>query len=363
MTRLNKLRRLLEKEGIDCFLIGSPYNIAYLSGLGGFSPVEREAFMLITPTHNHLVTDLRYAGMIKNNDQFRIEITGRKENYYQKILHLLEKVKKHRLSFEEDNMRVAEHRYLLKLNPHLGLEPRKGIVESLRSVKDRQETDHIKKACRVAGAALEKVMSKGLENRSEAEVSFDLEKEIRNCGGEDIAFEPIVAMNKHSAIPHHTAGKRKITDGVLLIDLGTKYHGYVSDMTRTFNIPKKSGQERLGRKFQAIYQKVMEAQSEALSKIRVGMQAREAFQIANRIFEKYALAECFTHSLGHGLGLEIHEEPHLSPTSEAELKEGMVFTIEPGLYLEGRFGVRIEDTVLLTKKGCLSLTRYPKETD
>ena len=230
------------------------------------------------------------------------------------------------------------------------------IINEMRSQKTSEEIDKTIIACEIAEKALYSALQSIKKGITELELKAVIEQKILELGGEGTSFETIVAFSKNSAVPHHKSNGTKLeSDMPILIDMGAKYKGYSSDITRTvfFGNPPK--------KFVDCYNAVLKANLTAEKSIKVGDMTDVADGYARNVLEKYGLAKYFTHSLGHGIGLEVHEYPVLSPKRKNELKENMLFTIEPGVYLDGEFGIRIEDTILLTKDGIKRLFTDSKE--
>lgn len=232
-------------------------------------------------------------------------------------------------------------------------------IEALRRDKDDQETASIKTAAAIADQALKEVIAAGIANKSERKLAFAVESAIRSQGADDIAFDAIVASGPNSAIPHHKACDRLVEPGDLVIfDIGANYNGYCSDMTRTFLL--EGVDEQQSQQSKKLLKIVAEAQNAAIAKMQPGLGAKEVDLAARRVIESYGFGEYFKHGTGHGLGLEIHEGPWLNATSEDVLTTKSIATIEPGIYMPGFGGVRIEDTCLPTALGGIALTAYEK---
>ncbi len=230
-------------------------------------------------------------------------------------------------------------------------------LEDAMAVKDEEELSLIKDACRVAEDALAETLKAIKEGMTEQEFAAELEYRMRLLGAEKPSFDTIVAFGKNSSVPHHETGETKLCFGdVLLVDFGAKVGGYCSDCTRTYLF----GDDQKHEDFKKTYEIVLQSHMEAKEKIASGMTGREADKIARDYLEKYDLSKFFTHSLGHGMGINIHEAPYLSPSSKHVLRDGMVFSNEPGVYFEGSYGIRIEDTELLTGGKCQNLTYSDK---
>ncbi len=216
-----------------------------------------------------------------------------------------------------------------------------GLVE-LTSIKENKEIEDIKKACNIAEKSLIEAFPLIKEGITENDLCAELEYKMRRNGGGGVSFETIVAFGKNSSVPHYqTGGERLTNNSVILIDFGTLYNGYCSDMTRTLFFGKADSN------FKDKYDKVLNAHLLAVEKIKSGISGKEADSISRGYFKKFGLDTFFTHSLGHGIGVNIHENPYLSPKGNMILKDNMVFSIEPGLYFEGEFGIRIEDTCMI----------------
>lgn len=230
--------------------------------------------------------------------------------------------------------------------------------EKAMSVKSEYELQLIKKACEIADTSFCELLGLIKEGMSENEVAANLEFLMRKHGASGTSFDTIVAFGENSSVPHHETGNRKLKFGdIVLIDFGCKYGGYCSDCTRTFLF----GEDNIHTEFKKAYEHVLEAHMLAKEKITCNMTGREADAISRNCLKQYGLDKYFTHSLGHGIGINIHEFPNLSPKSESVLLNNMVFSDEPGVYLEGKFGIRIEDTVTLEKGKVVSLTNSDKK--
>lgn len=366
-NRLDKLTQVLNSTGIESFLVSSPSNIFYLTGFRGLAPWERECFLLFTDKSWFFITDARYEKQTRAFSEVQTVTTDQGQNYYQKITQLL---KNDKLYFEYRDLKYLEFEYLQRINTQLVMEPQDGLVEKLRVVKDSQDLQALKQACNITDQVFSSILETPLVGKTEAEVSFLIESLSHSLGGEGTSFIPIVATGLNSALSHHRPDRSRITGGPLFLDFGVKYAGYTSDITRTIWIDEKSrvvslppGEAGSGsaRHFQETHKKVLEAQQTAISTIQPGMTGKEAYECARVVLAKYDLAQYFHHSLGHGVGIDIHENPRLSSLSNMILEPNMVFTVEPGVYIPNKFGIQIEDTVLLTEKGCTLLTKSKKD--
>lgn len=339
MSRLDRLRHKLSEQGIEAFLISRPANCCYLSGFDG------EGFLLLTRDRAYLFTDFRYAEQAREQAPSfdLVQVRGELSKW---LPEWVSELGIRQLGLEGDDLSLNTYRKLaeriLSLNPPPELVPTSGVVEALRAVKDEDEIEKLGRAASLAEAALRwagEFLRPGMEERK---VAWELEKFLRENGSEELPFEIIVASGPNSALPHARPTSRLLLEGEpVIIDLGTRVQGYCGDLTRTFFLGRPRGE------FERIYRLVQEAQTVALEGIRSGMTGEEADGLARKVIEGAGYGEAFGHGLGHGVGLEVHEAPRLGPESKDVLEEGMVFTLEPGIYLEGRGGVRLEDMVVL----------------
>jgi Xaa-Pro aminopeptidase len=349
MERVEKLRKKLLKEGINAYFITKRENVRYIAGFTGSSGA-----VLITPEKNYFITDFRYVEQAAKQCRGFI-IEKHEDTIYSHVAELLKKLKIDTLHFEGDALTFKDYREISEKASGVNLVSLPEIVDELREIKDKDEVEVIKKACAIADAAFNHLLKKLTPGMSEKEVAWELEKFMREAGAEDIAFETIVASGERGALPHGVASEKEIASGEMVtLDFGAKYQGYHSDITRTVAIGEPS------EKMLEIYDVVLQAQEAALQAVRPGALAVDVDRVARDIIAKAGYAEYFGHGLGHGVGLNIHEGPRLSPKGKAVLQPGMVVTIEPGIYLPGIGGVRIEDTVLVTENGFEVLTRSPK---
>lgn len=368
-NRLTKIKDELQKQKFDAILVSSIPNITYLTGFSGFSAEEREAFILITKNAQYILTDKRYKDEIKNYiTDLKLEEVSSTIPYRIALEKLIKKHKIKKLGVEETNIKVSEYKSLLKILPSSSL-INFGIDEN-RSVKDQNEINVIQKACKLTDQAFVYILKKIKPGITEKELADDLEFFIKKHGAE-LAFPSIVAFGKHSAVPHHNSNNEKLkTKDIILLDFGAKVPAspsqgggnYCSDMTRVVFLGKATDEQK------KVYEIVLEAQKQAMDflnhKSYILNQNIKAFDVdkaAHDYIRKKGFGKNIFHSLGHGVGLEIHEAPRLSPKSKEILKPNMVFTIEPGIYLPNKFGIRIEDTVVLEGKGLKILTKSSKE--
>lgn len=339
-NRIDKLRQILEDRQIEAVLISQPENRYYLSGFDGSAGI-----LLITKQHKILATDFRYierAG--KQATGFEVfRTTGEIEKWLPGLINRLS-VKK--LGFEADHTSYSLYKRLDSILTNCKLKtsllPVDELVESIRVIKEPQEIELITKAVAISDAAMDYVTSFIQPGMTELEIAWEIEKCLHERGSQSVAFDIIVASGPNAAMPHVRPSERRIQPGEpVLIDMGARFQGYMSDISRTICLGEADDI------FRRVYGVVVRAQQAAIDGIRDGISCISADNLARRVIEQAGYAEQFGHSLGHGLGLEIHEKPSISQSSKDNLANNMVFTIEPGIYLSGWGGVRVEDTVVL----------------
>lgn len=351
-ARLAALCEKLVDDNIDGLLVTSLPNIRYLTGFTGSS-----ALALITGSETRLITDFRYETQVADEvgqlAQVRIEPVSLWAGLWE-ILQRLQSIEV--LGFESAHMFHRDFQRLLGEGARWQWRPQLNLVEQLRESKDEDEVACIAEAGRIATRALDRVLSAIEPGLTELRVAGILEKALRDEGSEDAPFPPIVASGPRSALPHARASSREIMRGdLLLLDFGAQYQGYCSDVTRTVVVGVPTTEQR------EVYGVVAEANRIASESVRVGMSGMAADALARSYIERHGHGALFGHSLGHGLGLEVHEAPRLARTVEAELKQGTVVTIEPGIYRPGWGGVRIEDDIHLSVNGPQILTNFSRE--
>jgi Xaa-Pro aminopeptidase len=350
-TRPERVAAALEGRGIDVLLVDALINVRYLTGFTGSS-----ALTLVNPDRLVFVTDFRYV------DQAAEQVDGAFERVRasHKLIDVLGDVLPPgavRLGFDDQHVSVHMHGRLRELLPEgVELVPAGGLVEEFRAVKDDDEIARIAAAAELADAAFSRVLERGIVGRTEREVALSLGDEMRAAGAKGPSFDPIVAAGPHGALPHATPHDVVIGPGQLVVfDWGAELDGYCSDCTRTV----ATGE--IGQEATDVYELVLAAQLAGLQVARPGAGGREVDGAARSVIDAGGHAERFGHGLGHGVGAEIHEAPTLSQRSEDVLRTGNVVTVEPGVYIPGEFGVRIEDLVVLTEDGTRILTSLPKQ--
>lgn len=366
-NRLSHVKNLIVKNNLGAVLVSSISNITYLTGFSNFSKDEREAFLLIVAqpqglTHKtpgvtgYILTDGRYSEAVRKQvkDFELIEISS--ELSLEKALkNLAKKYNIKKLGFEGHNISFLEHKKLSKYFNNIYYLS----ISNLRSVKTPDEISKIDKACALGDKTFKYILKKIKAGVSEKEIAFEIEFFIKKQGT-DISFPSIVAFGKNSSVPHHVPTNNHLTNNqIVLLDFGVKLNNYCSDMTRTVFFGKATGEQK------KMYETVLEAQQKAIELLNTKYKIQNTLKASevDRIARDYIISKGYKtipHNLGHGIGLEVHESPRLSPLSKDILKENMVFSIEPGIYIPGFGGIRIEDLVVLEKSGPRLLTSSPK---
>jgi Xaa-Pro aminopeptidase len=336
---------------IDALLISASPNVRYLSGFTGDN-----GLLLVTPDSQTLFTDPRFT--IQASEECTCPVvTVTKTPLDKAALQTIRKRRWKRIGFEASRVLYEMHRRLDESRPKgVTLKPIGPVVEKLRMIKSDGEIARIRRSVLTNSEAFEKATRSIRLGARESAIAAELEYQMRRLGAEKAAFETIVAIGPRSALPHAQPTARKLAnDELLLIDMGACQDGYMSDMTRVLFFGRPS------RRVRSMYNAVAKAQLAAIDAVRPGVTAAYVDRAARRVLEIEGLGKEFVHSTGHGLGLEIHEGPRLGRRDKTKLEPGMVITIEPGAYIRDYGGIRIEDTVLVTKNGCEVLTPTSKE--
>jgi len=337
----------MRKKNIEAFVIYKPVNVTYITGFTGDDSVA-----FVTHDRAIFITDGRYTEQaVKEVKNF--EVIEHKNGIKEVLKEYIKTLGIKKLAFEE-SVSYGQYRELKEFL-EIDLIPEVNVVETLRMVKDDQEIENIKKAQNITDKAFEYLLNFIKVGMTEKEVALELEYFMKKQGAEALSFDTIVASGKRSSLPHGKASEKVIEEGdFVTIDFGCKVNGYCSDMTRTIVMGRASEKQK------EIYNIVLEAQQKAIDNLKAGLMAKEADLLARSLIEEKGYGKYFTHSLGHGVGLEIHEAPSLSFKKEEILKERVVVTVEPGIYIPDFSGVRIEDMVLLKEDGVINLTKSPK---
>lgn len=352
MSRLEQARAELARRDLDAMIVTQPENRAYLSGFTG-----TDATLLITAAAAHLATDARYIEQAAAQaPEFRVHrVSGGLTSNLKLLATLLQEAGARRVGFESDT--VSYQLFQAYSTAFTGIEvaPAAGLVEKLREIKEPAEVEAIRRAAAVTDAAFAHALELLRPGLKESELALELEFFMRRQGAIRAAFDFIVASGPRSSMPHGVASDRVIGASELVtLDIGCVVDGYCSDMTRTVMVGRPDDKQR------EIYAIVLEAQQRGVAAVRPGITGRELDAVCRSYIESKGYGEAFGHSTGHGVGRYIHEDPRISISGESELLPGHVITIEPGIYLPGWGGVRVEDLVLVTDTGGESLSQSPR---
>ncbi len=347
--KLQKLRETFKKNNIDGMLLTSKHNRRYMTNFTGSSGVA-----LITEDQAILITDFRYTEQAAEQAK-EFEIIQHKGPIQQEVADQVEKLGIKNLGFEKDYMTYSQYD-LYRSTLKTELVAIAGVVEKLRLIKTPDEIKIIRDAADIADAAFKHILDYIKPGVTELDVSNELEFFMRRSGAASSSFDIIVASGYRSALPHGVASEKVIEKGdFVTLDFGAYYKGYCSDMTRTVSVGEPSD------KLKEIYDIVLESQLRCMDQIKPGMTGKEADAIARDYITEKGYGEYFGHSLGHGIGLEVHEGPGLSKNSDVVFEPGMIVTVEPGIYLQGIGGVRIEDDTIITEDSNETLIHSPKD--
>ncbi len=350
--RLLRLRAELPRQEIDAMLITSEVNVHYLTGFTGDS-----TYLLVHPDGEWLLSDRRYETQLQTECGDTPALVRGPERT---MLHLVEEAfgklgAGSRVGLEAEHLSWAGQQQMAPLAKNCDLKPTSQVVEKLRWIKDASEIAILRRAVWIAERTFEALRARLRPGWTELEMAHEVEATMRQLGASGCGFSPILAIDANAALPHAHPGKQTLGDAeVLLIDWGAKYHGYTSDLTRTLSVGPPS------KKFGEVYHVVLEAQRAAIAAMAPGVRLADIDAAARNVIKSAGYGDFFGHGLGHGIGLEIHENPRMASIAEGTLEAGMVVTVEPGIYLPGQFGVRIEDDVLITAGGHEVLSVLPK---
>ncbi|MCB0216599.1 MAG: aminopeptidase P family protein [Caldilineae bacterium] len=351
-ARVDALRQQLADKSLDAIVISSGSNRRWLTGFTG----SAGSVVLGTSTA-HLISDSRYYEQVERQaPDFELVRAGYQTN--QTLNTLLTALGARRVGFEAEHLSVAQLEGLRKALPDIDWQATDGLVTRLRAIKDADEIAIIRRAVRLADQAMEHAYAIARPGMTELELAWQLEVFLRERGAESLAFDTIVAAGENGALPHHHPSDRPIAAGEpIVIDMGARVDGYCSDLTRTFSIGPATDPD-----YAAVWQIVSAANRAAEAGLRAGLTGPEGDALARDPITEAGYGDHFGHSLGHGVGLDVHELPRLSQLAgDAPLEPGMVVTVEPGIYLPGRFGVRIEDMVLIGPDGAEVLSGVARE--
>jgi len=344
-----KIRKLMSEKDLDAFIIINPVNVSYFSNFFGSAGV-----LIITEKDLKLITDSRYYEQAQEQAK-GFDVIEKNTGDVKFLAEVLKSLKIRRLGFEDNFINVGTYRKFEENFENIELVAQGDEIDKIRMVKEEWELDNIRKAQEIADKTVQYILNFIKPGIMEIELSIEMEYYAKKLGAEAIAFEPIIVSGKRSSLPHGKPSDKKLEIGDLItIDFGCVYRGYCSDMTRTFILGEVDA------KAKEIYSIVLEAQERALQVLKSGIMAKDADMAARNFIAEKGYAENFGHGLGHGLGRLVHEAPRLSPTSEDVLLENMVVTVEPGIYVPGFGGVRIEDLVIIKNDGIENLTKTDK---
>jgi len=351
-TRLERLGERLEGLGVDALLVTNLTNVRYLTGYSGSNGA-----VIARPGESVFLTDFRYLERVEPLREF-IEVRQANQDLIAFIAGRWPELAPSagRVGFEAAHLSVSRHAVLADAAGAIELVATNGAVEGLRLVKDDGEIELIRRASAMLEPIYAALVADGLAGHSEFDVAWRIHQLVREQGGDEVSFDPIVASGEAGALPHAEPRRAAIeSGGMVTIDLGAKLGGYCSDCTRTFAVGTPPPE------LEEVYELVLRAQLAGLAAVRPGVAGVDADALVREVISEAGHGDHFQHGTGHGVGLEIHEDPRLSTTSTATLEPGMIVTVEPGVYLPGVGGVRIEDLVVVTADGCEPLTGYPKQ--
>jgi Xaa-Pro aminopeptidase len=362
VRRIESVRADMKERGIDSMLVSHPHNRNYMIGFSGEDqpPLDTAGMLIIGPEHLCLVTDGRYTIQAADElyPELGIEVVARQGKIAPVLAEQITKRKYKRLGFETAHLLHLLWRSLDKSLPDTDLVPVTRLVEPLRMVKDETELAVMRKAIRISDQAFDIVSRRIEPGMTEKQVAWDIERTMRELGADERAFGTIVGSGPNGAMAHAIPGSRILREGEpIVIDMGARLNGYHSDMTRTIILGEPTD------KFREIYNIVLKAHLEAERAARAGIAGTAVDKVARDIVEAAGYGDLFSHGLGHGVGLEVHEGPSFSKFSEDTIQEGNVISVEPGIYIEGWGGVRIEDLVLIRPDDAEVLTLADKHLE
>lgn len=354
-SRRSKLVRSFKSAGIDALLVSGESNVRYLTGFTGDS-----SWLYISRNTTILISDSRYQTQLQDEcPDLDVDIRDARKPMTEAVAAIIRSASPRNPGFESSHLTFEQYQTLAAAVDPVTLAPTSGLTERLREIKDKWELQQIRDAVMFAERGFAVVRSSLTHSQTETEVRFLLEAAMRSFGATGPGFEPIVGVGPTAALPHAHAGSRQVSESpILLIDWGGETQsGYRSDLTRVLVTGKVTKQMR------TVYETVLKAQQEAIKAIKPGALCKDVDAIARNIIADAGFGKYFGHGLGHGIGLDIHESTRMSPLSGQIFEPGMVITVEPGIYLAGKFGVRIEDDILVTRDGHEVLTSVPREFD
>ncbi len=349
MNHLNKIAAKLPELGLDAMLITSEPGEFYAIGFHG------EGVGLVTGEGNYYFTDSRYIEACKNQVGDCTVSMPEGRSYRAEIKDLVQRHKIRKLGFEDQYMSVSDYNDWTK-EVETEFVPAGSLLTDLRMYKDEEELDRMVRAQRISEKALEEILRFIKPGVTEKEIAAKLEYDMLRFGAEKMSFDPIVASGPNGSMPHAIPSEKKVEKGEFItMDFGCKYQGYCSDMTRTVALGEPTEEMK------KVYHIVLEAQLTGIAAAKAGVVGADVHEAARRVIADGGYGEYFGHGFGHSLGIEIHEDPRFSPSCKQVIGAGATLSAEPGIYIPGRFGVRIEDVLMLKENGCEVITKAPKE--
>ncbi len=348
---INLLRTHLEENKLDALFVSNKTNIFYLTGFKGSN-----GSVLVTKNHLYLLTDSRYTEKAEKTTCKECRVVDMAPGLFNVIHTLLIKHRIKVFGIEAADLSVAFFNRLDSLNG-FAIKPADEILSSIRAVKSKEELRQIRQSQKLNEQVLRLLLPEIKVGKTETDIAWKVHQISRDLGADGVSFDPIIAFGANTAMPHHEpSNKKKLKRGdMILIDMGVMVNDFASDMTRTFFTKAPTKQQR------EVYEAVLEANMRAIQTISPGITCDEVDKAARKYIRDAGYYKKFGHATGHGIGLDVHEEPRVAKGIETELRAGMVITVEPGIYLPGKLGVRIEDMIEVTDKGKQVLTKYPKD--
>lgn len=347
-NRISELREEMNNLNVDAFLVTTPKNVRYLSTFTGSA-----GLILITPEHNYFITDFRYTDQAQEQAK-GFDIIIHKGKMYNEINELLNAEEVQSMGIEANDMNVSTYSHLSELFEPM-LVQTEGVIETIREVKDEDEIEIIREACEITDQAFEHILTFIKPGITEIEVANELDRYLKGKGASGMSFDTIVASGVRSAMPHGVASDKVIEHGdFVTLDFGCYFKGYTSDMTRTIAVGE------VDPKLEEIYNIVLEAHNRVIASTKAGMTGKEVDALARDYISEKGYGPNFGHTTGHGIGLDVHEGPAIAGRNEKPLVVNNIITNEPGIYVSGLGGVRIEDDLIVKEDGVESLNRSPK---
>ena len=348
--RYEKIKKILEDKELDAIVVSNGYNMRYLSGFSGAT-----GYLYLSKSKKMVLTDSRYTIQAEEEaKEFQVIEVSKKYNEH--IKELLEQDQGKRVGFESKDLLYYDFRKWKEAMPNAEWFPLEDELSNLRIIKTPEEIAAIEKAEAIGDKAFSDILHIIKPGITELEIAAHLEFSMKKYGAENLSFDTIAASGIHSSMPHAVPTNKKVENGdFITMDFGCVYEGYCSDMTRTIVVGKASAEQK------KVYQTVLDAQLAALDFIKAGYKGKEIDAVARKVIDDAGYKGCFGHGLGHSVGLFIHESPNLSSKEEKVIQANVTETVEPGIYIKGFGGVRIEDLVVVTEDGCRNLTHSEKK--